>query len=97
MLEETADAPWPMRAGAVVPAHEFHYARLENVDPETRFAWSVRRGHGVDGRNDGVVQGNALASFAHLRDTSRHHWARRFVAFARAVGERRSGAAGRAG
>ena len=97
VLEETADAPWPMRPGAVVPAHEFHYARLENVDPETRFAWSVRRGHGVDGRNDGVVQGNALASFAHLRDTSRHHWARRFVAFARAVGERRSGAARRAG
>ena len=97
VLEETADAPWPMRPGAVVPAHEFHYARLENVDPETRFAWSVRRGHGVDGRNDGVVQGNALASFAHLRDTSRHHWARRFVAFARAAGERRSGAARRAG
>lgn len=89
VLEETADAPWPMPVGTRVPAHEFHYARLENVDPATRFAWRVRRGFGVDGRNDGVVQGNLLASFAHLRDTSRHHWARRFVGFARAARERR--------
>ncbi len=49
----------------------------------------MRRGYGVDGGRDGVVIGNLLASFSHLRDTSRHHWARRFVAFVRQTRERR--------
>ena len=91
VLEETEDSPWPRRAQpAAIPGHEFHYAALENVDPNCRFAYRVRRGYGVDGKRDGVVVGNLLASFSHLRDTSRHHWARRFVAFIRQVRERQA-------
>ena len=77
----------PRRAKAI-PAHEFHYAALENVDPACRFAYRMRRGYGVDGGRDGIVIGALLASFSHLRDTSRHHWARRFVAFVRQTRER---------
>ena len=66
-------------AAATVPAHEFHYARLENLDPGVRFAWRVRRGDGIDGRHDGIVAGNVVASFAHFRDTSKCHWAHDFV------------------
>ncbi len=84
-VEETADAPWPgARVGAAAPAHEFHYARLENAAPDLRYAYRMQRGFGVDGRHDGIVVGNLLASFTHLRDTSRNHWAERFVAFIRA-------------
>jgi cobyrinic acid a,c-diamide synthase len=83
-LEATADFPWPGAAiEGVVNAHEFHYARLENIDPGLRFAWRVKRGHGVDGVRDGIVAGNLMASFAHLRDTSRCRWAERFVGFIR--------------
>jgi cobyrinic acid a,c-diamide synthase len=90
LLEETQDAPWPRRAEQnAIPAHEFHYAALTNVGPGCRFAYRMRRGYGVDGGRDGVVIGNLLASFSHLRDTSRHHWARRFVAFVRQTRERR--------
>ncbi|MGO4871542.1 MAG: cobyrinate a,c-diamide synthase [Roseiarcus sp.] len=90
VLEETEDAPWPRQAEPMaIPGHEFHYAALENVDPNCRFAYRVRRGYGVDGKRDGVVIGNLLASFSHLRDTSRHHWARRFAAFIRQIRERR--------
>ncbi|NLH79557.1 MAG: hypothetical protein GX458_01760, partial [Phyllobacteriaceae bacterium] len=67
-----------------VRAHEFHYARLENLDPGLRYAWKVKRGDGITGADDGVVIANTLASFAHLRDTSRFDWAGRFVAFVRA-------------
>ena len=92
LLEETENAPWPRRAEReAIPAHEFHYAALENVDPACRFAYRMRRGYGVDGGRDGVVIGNLLASFSHLRDTDRHHWARRFVAFVRKTRERRDG------
>ena len=91
VLEETGAAPWPRDATAAdggaprIPAHEFHYAALERLDPATRFAYRVVRGHGIDGRHDGIVKGNALAGFCHLRSTERSgRWARRFVAFVRA-------------
>lgn len=81
---ETTDAPWPAETAGPLPAHEFHYAALENVDPSARFAWRMRRGHGVDGTHDGFVIGNLLAGFTHFRDTSRNDWTRRFVDFVRA-------------
>lgn len=86
VLEETGDAPWPRERGEArlrFPAHEFHYAALQRLDPATRFAYRVVRGYGVDGAQDGIVQGNLLASFTHLRDTSRNRWTVRFVEFVR--------------
>ena len=92
VLEETDALPWPradksaIGAGRpCIPAHEFHYAALERLDPATRFAYRVIRGRGIDGRHDGIVKGNVLASFSHLRSTVRSGcWACRFVAFVRA-------------
>ena len=83
-LRETGAGPWPKDPGrGEIPAHEFHHAALENLPPAPVFAYQVLRGHGLDGRNDGLVQGNLLASFSHLRDTDANHWAARFVAFVR--------------
>jgi cobyrinic acid a,c-diamide synthase len=92
VLEETGASPWPSAgeaaasgSGLRIPAHEFHYAALEQLDPATRFAYRVVRGHGIDGRHDGIVKDNVLANFCHLRSTERSGcWARRFVAFVRA-------------
>ena len=92
VLEETGASPWPsagrraaMGDGFRFPAHEFHYAALERLDPATRFAYRVKRGHGIDGLNDGIVKGNMLAGFCHLRSTERSgSWACRFVGFVRA-------------
>jgi cobyrinic acid a,c-diamide synthase len=68
-LRETGAFPWPAAAdpSATIRAHEFHHAALENLPADARFAYEVTRGHGIDGRRDGVVVGNVLASFAHLR------------------------------
>jgi len=83
-LRETGSAPWPGAAPASpVRAHEFHYASAENLPPDARFAYEVERGHGIDGRHDGFVQGNLLASFAHLRSVTASPWAGRFVHFVR--------------
>ena len=88
-MEETDAFPWAPRADGPddprrVRAHEFHYASLENLAPDLRCAYRVRRGHGIDGERDGIVVGNTLASFTHLRSTGGTDWARRFVDFVRA-------------
>ena len=67
-----------------IPAHEFHYSRLENIDGALTFAYRMERGQGIDGVHDGIVHRNLLASYAHLRDVAGHHWTRRFVAHVRA-------------
>ena len=90
VLEETDAMPWsqdtPAGSGAAVriPAHEFHYAALDRIDPSTRYAYRMVRGRGIDGRCDGIVKGNTLASFCHLRSTTQSgRWTERFVAFIR--------------
>ena len=89
-LERTADFPWPAagNAGVDVRAHEFHYSSLENLPADARYAYTVRRGHGIDGKRDGIVAGSVLGSYAHLRSAGGNDWADRFVAFVRAAGYR---------
>ena len=83
-LEGTTEASWlPAGPGEEVPAHEFHYASLENLPPGLRYAYRVTRGHGVDGARDGIVHHNVLASFCHLRGAGERGWVRPFVDFAR--------------
>ncbi len=82
-VEPTADFPWPEAGAGPVAAHEFHYARLENVAPDLRYGWRVKRGYGVDGQRDGIVINNLFASFTHRRATSRDRWTDQFVAFVR--------------
>ncbi len=88
VLEETDAMPWAQvapagAAGAArIPAHEFHFAALDQIDPSIRYAYRIVRGRGIDGRHDGIVKGNMLASFCHLRSTARSgRWTDRFIAF----------------
>ena len=84
-LQATDLHPWTASADKPVRGHEFHYSSLDGLDPATRYAYRVVRGHGIDGRNDGLVQGNLLACYAHLRSAGGADWPARFVAFARAA------------
>jgi cobyrinic acid a,c-diamide synthase len=87
-LAPTADHPWPMHAAdAPCLGHEFHHSELVDADPGLRYAYTVQRGHGIDGRRDGVIVNNLLASYAHLRGTGGNDWPARFVAFVRQVSE----------
>jgi len=82
-LRETGRGPWPGPQAPLIHAHEFHYSSVENLAPDVEFAYAVERGHGIDGRHDGIVHKNLLASYAHLRDVAGNPWARRFVDFVR--------------
>jgi len=98
-LRETGRGPWPMMQGAdaaPIRAHEFHYSSVENLAPGTAFAYRVERGHGIDGRNDGIVYRNLLASYAHLRDVAGNRWTQRFVEFVRRRTSERNRALGAA-
>ncbi len=98
-LRETNHHPWPQLAvagsGSEVAAHEFHYSTLENIGAGVGFGYEVLRGHGIDGRRDGIVCRNVLACYAHQRSVGARNWAARFVAFVRRVksGPRQSAAA----
>jgi cobyrinic acid a,c-diamide synthase len=82
-LAPTAAHLWRGEA-PLLRAHEFHHSRLVNVDPSLRYAYEVRRGHGIDGKRDGIVYRNTLASYAHLRSLAGDDWPARFLDFARA-------------
>ncbi|MBI4724499.1 MAG: cobyrinate a,c-diamide synthase [Rhodomicrobium sp.] len=87
LIEETPNAPWPQPRGdtaaAKIHAHEFHYASLENLDPSLRFAYKVVRGAGLGAGRDGIVLGNLIANFSHLRATAANPWVERFLRFVR--------------
>ena len=82
-LAASAAMPWPGLQGQQVRGHEFHYSAVEGLPAETRYAWQVTRGHGVDGQVDGLVHRKVLAGYAHLRSLGPDGWAPAFVDFVR--------------
>ena len=88
-LRESGSNSWPQAKQNTaseandIPAHEFHYARLKNLDENPPFAYEVIRGTGTDGHRDGLIINNLLAGFAHHRNTASNPWVERFVSFVR--------------
>ena len=83
----TPDHPWPdvrATAGLVYNVHEFHYSSLEEIDSPLATAYSVERGHGLDGARDGIHMHNLLATYAHQRHVAANPWVNAFVNFVRA-------------
>ena len=91
-IRQTADHPWPAAAAQPLAAHEFHHSHLGALPPDSRFAYHIVRGHGIDGRHDGLLTHRLLASYAHLRSVAGNDWTQRFVAYVRNIA--RNGATG---
>jgi cobyrinic acid a,c-diamide synthase len=71
----------------ILKGHEFHYSRVVSLDESrVRFAFGVRRGRGIDGRRDGLVRWNVLATYTHLHVLGCPQWAEGMAA----QGRRRS-------
>jgi cobyrinic acid a,c-diamide synthase len=49
-----------------IRGHEFHYSNIENISTDSKFAYTMRRGNGIDKERDGFVVYNCLASYMHL-------------------------------
>jgi cobyrinic acid a,c-diamide synthase len=63
--------------------HEFHYSRIENLEELPGMAFTMRRGAGIDGRHDGLVYKNVMATYTHLHALGAPQWAEALVGRAR--------------
>lgn len=84
-LKETGYGPWAIKdSQEEIAAHEFHHSSLENVADDIQYAYEVTRGQGIDGKHDGMIYRNTLASYAHLRSVQSSPWVKQFVDFVKA-------------
>ncbi len=52
--------------------HEFHYSSIENIAGDSRFAYSMKKGKGITGNQDGfIINDNSLAAYMHLHFANR--------------------------
>lgn len=83
LLEVNLENPYFSR-GEILKGHEFHYSRPRiNRSKEVQYVFNVKRGHGLDGRNDGLFRKNLLATYTHLHAGGNRLWGERFVQTAR--------------
>ena len=73
-LEGRKPGLWP-EVGQRVCCHEFHYSRVTRIGEGVDFAYRVIRGYGIDGRYDGLLFHNVLASYAHIHADGALGWA----------------------
>jgi len=64
--------------GLTLRGHEFHHSRLSQPTA-LKFAYSMRRGQGIDGKVDAIVYKNVLAAYTHLHASGVPQWAEAFV------------------
>jgi cobyrinic acid a,c-diamide synthase len=50
-----------------------------SLEGKPRFAYEIRRGHGIDGKKDGIVYNNMMASYLHLHALGTAEWAESFI------------------
>ncbi|MEM3059609.1 MAG: cobyrinate a,c-diamide synthase, partial [Methanomassiliicoccales archaeon] len=61
-----------------VRGHEFHYSRISPI-PTGPFAYSIERGVGIDGKNDGLIRQRVIGAYLHQHALSNKDWGLRFV------------------
>lgn len=76
ILEVTEQNPY-YPVGETLKGHEFHYSRPIMTRPkEINPVFKVHRGHGLDGKRDGLVKKNLLATYTHLHAAGNTLWGR---------------------
>lgn len=67
--------------GTVVKGHEFHHSQICNYNPrEIQNIYQVQRGYGLNGKIDGLIYQNTIASYNHVYAGAHPEWAVNFVA-----------------
>ena len=57
------------KPGDIIKAHEFHYSKIIGNWNKFTFAYKLRRGKGINGK-DGIIEKNVLASYLHVHASS---------------------------
>jgi cobyrinic acid a,c-diamide synthase len=75
--------------GMQIWGHEFHHSKI--VGPvNNKSGYQVLRGQGLDGRVDGIVYKNLLASYIHIHATGTPTWAKSLVSCAMSEKQKKS-------
>lgn len=77
-LSDLSKNGW-FKTDKVIKGHEFHYSRLIDVAPDLRFKFKINRGTGIDGKHDGIIYRNVIASYTHIHSLAVPDWAPSFV------------------
>ena len=72
--------------GLTIRGHEFHHSKV-SLKNGVNFAYQIRRGHGIDGKRDGVLYKNMFAAYTHLHALGTPYWAEAFVSLAAKEGK----------
>ena len=72
--------------GLTIRGHEFHHSKV-SIKKDVKFAYQIRRGHGIDGQRDGVLYKNIFAAYTHLHALGTPSWAEAFVSLAAKEGK----------
>jgi cobyrinic acid a,c-diamide synthase len=62
--------------------HEFHYSDVV-LTPDTKFTFTLTRGHGITANLDGALKGNTIGSYTHLHPVSSQRMFQAFIACCR--------------
>ncbi|MEW6618199.1 MAG: cobyrinate a,c-diamide synthase [bacterium] len=79
ILQTTTKNQW-FNFDGKIRGHEFHYSQITNP-AQLDFGYNVIRGKGVNGRHDGIIYKNVIASYTHFHSLGVPHWAQQFVSF----------------
>jgi cobyrinic acid a,c-diamide synthase len=96
ILEVVRENPF-YPVGETIRGHEFHYTFMRPQESgeigDADFAFGLHRGYGFNGRHDGLVRGNVLATYTHVHALGMPAWAPSLVrAAARFAGSLRGSA-----
>jgi len=81
IMEANSDQTW-FTEKTEIKGHEFHNSRVINLAPNVKFGLRVKRGHGIDGENDGICYKNVFATYNHIHALGCPQWAERMVKLA---------------
>jgi cobyrinic acid a,c-diamide synthase len=43
-----------------IRGHEFHYSKIENIAKDSKFAYDMEKGHGIDNEKYGIVYASSF-------------------------------------
>ena len=86
VVAEVTDENPLFPTGLTLRGHEFHHSKI-SIKTGVRFAYRIGRGHGIDGKRDGVLYKNLFAAYTHLHALGTPSWAEAFVSLAAKEGK----------
>lgn len=66
--------------GLKIRGHEFHHSKL-SIKNGVKYIYHLQRGHGIDGKRDGILFKNVLASYLHIHALGTDPWSEGFLSF----------------